>query len=325
MTNAPALATMKGPGNTGDISMTNNNKGENANPNMDVPQINLNAISRFATDMSYAAQVQNTYDTQGLQQYLGYMQDAKTEINTGFNTASGILSPLSTEGQGAMVQMMNMLGLNSDGSVNSNNGAQISSLLENTPGYQFALNEGALQTERGQAANRMLGSGNTQLQLMQQGQGLADNTFNSYMSQLSGVATLGSQATMQLGANAIQQGQDQSQITSLMANQSYNTAQTQGNNLANAIVNSANMKNQTDMFNAGIVNQRENILLGGAASNQNSANSAQPGIMQAQNASNALNYSVFQNQQGGQAFTNMNMGGGSTNPGLASYQSGSYF
>jgi hypothetical protein len=61
--------------------------------------------------------------------------------------------------------------------------------LENTPGYQFALTQGSQALARSGAAQGMNGSGNLAAGLTQYGQGLASQTYQQDVTNLSNLAT----------------------------------------------------------------------------------------------------------------------------------------
>ena len=75
--------------------------------------------------------------------------------------------------------------------VASTAGNKLNALLQNpesvssTPGYQFAYNQGLEAVNRTAAAKGQLGSGNRLYDLTKFGQGLASQTYNSTVSQLS--------------------------------------------------------------------------------------------------------------------------------------------
>ena len=86
--------------------------------------------------------------------------------------------------------------------------------LQNTPGYQFALNQGLQATQNGQAASGLGNSGSALKGAEQYAQGLASTTyqqqFQNYLSQnsqiynmLSGVANTGENAAAQTGTLGI--------------------------------------------------------------------------------------------------------------------------
>jgi hypothetical protein len=66
----------------------------------------------------------------------------------------------------------------------ANGSATAQNTLQSLPGYQFALNQGAQNVMRNQASTGQLNSGATNLDLQAQGQGLASQNYNNYVSQL---------------------------------------------------------------------------------------------------------------------------------------------
>jgi phage gp37-like protein len=57
--------------------------------------------------------------------------------------------------------------------------------FRNTPGYQFQMDQGLDAVNRTANARGLLGSGNTTTDLLKYSQGLADQTYGSYLSRLS--------------------------------------------------------------------------------------------------------------------------------------------
>lgn len=84
--------------------------------------------------------------------------------------------------------------------------------LAATPGYQFSLSQGQEAINRSAAAAGMFNSGNTLAALDQYSQGLAQQTYNQYMSNLFGMAQMGNQATFQIAANQAATGVGQANI-----------------------------------------------------------------------------------------------------------------
>lgn len=70
----------------------------------------------------------------------------------------------------------------------------ISAMLENTPGYQFQLQQGVNALQRSAAARGQLMSGGTAKDLMTFGQGLAGTTYQDYMNRLASTAGIGQTA-----------------------------------------------------------------------------------------------------------------------------------
>lgn len=101
--------------------------------------------------------------------------------------------------------------------------ADISDVVQNLPGYQFQMQQGINGIQNAASASGMLNSGALLQQLDQFGQGVASSFYNNYMSQLQGLAGLGSGASAQQAAGAATAGQGvASQFSAL------------GNNLGNA-------------------------------------------------------------------------------------------
>ena len=77
--------------------------------------------------------------------------------------------------------------------------------FEESPGYQFAFNEGARAIDQGASARGMLNSGARLRELTRFGQGVANQEYGTYMNRLASLAGIGQNATgttASLGANA---------------------------------------------------------------------------------------------------------------------------
>ena len=70
------------------------------------------------------------------------------------------------------------------GSAGPNGPNSMQQTLQSIPGYQFALNQGAQNVMRNQAATGQLNSGATNLDLQAQGQGLASQNYFNYVNAL---------------------------------------------------------------------------------------------------------------------------------------------
>lgn len=153
------------------------------------------------------------------------------------NYTSGLAPFLNNyaQAQGGVGQLQNLLGLN--GASGSNSAMQT---LQGTPGYQFALGQGNNAVNAAAAANGTLNSGNQALALQHFGSGLADQTYQSAVSNLmpflsssnssaAGIGGLYSGLGTQLNANSgtlanlnnnAQLGIANAQASSALANQS---------------------------------------------------------------------------------------------------------
>lgn len=77
--------------------------------------------------------------------------------------------------------------------------------FQQSPGYQFAFNEGARAIDQGASARGMLNSGARLRELTRYGQGIANQEHGNYMNRLAALAGIGQSATGQtaaLGQNA---------------------------------------------------------------------------------------------------------------------------
>lgn len=118
---------------------------------------------------------------------LAGMQEAETYLNQnpGIITQYGgqALAPYQTNyntAQQGVTQLGNLLGLNG---TSGNNSAL--STLQNTPGYQFTLGQGNNAANAAAAANGTLNSGNQLTALANYDAGLASNTYQNAVSNLS--------------------------------------------------------------------------------------------------------------------------------------------
>ena len=134
---------------------------------------------------------------------------------------------VGTANQGTQ-QLLALLGLGPGGS----QGQQAA--LAATPGYQFQLDQGAQNVLRNQAATGQTNSGATDLALQQQGQGLANTTYNQAVQNLQPFLGYGTQAAGQqlAGFGALGQGINQNVTT--QGNAAYGAQTGIGNANANA-------------------------------------------------------------------------------------------
>lgn len=118
-----------------------------------------------------------------------------------YGTAQGNLNPFIKTGQNALYSLSSLYGLGgAPGQPNTGQGAEQGFLnYTNTPAYQFPLQQGELAANRGLAATGLSGSGAAAKALTQYGQGYASQGFNSYISQLAGLAGLGQTSASSLG------------------------------------------------------------------------------------------------------------------------------
>jgi hypothetical protein len=118
--------------------------------------------------------------------------------------------------------------------------------LQNLPGYQFALDQGSQNILRNQAATGQLNSGATNLDLMNYGQGLANQNYFNYANQL--LPFMNTANTAASGIGGLQSG---------LGNQLNNSFMTQGNAAFGTQAGIGNAQAQADL--AGLT-QSGNII-----------------------------------------------------------------
>lgn len=111
------------------------------------------------------------------------------------------LMPYMQGGNAAFSQVQSLLGLN------GGNSDSMLATLRNTPGYQFALQQGQQGLDRSAASRGMLLSGGQMKDSMTYNQGMADQNYNNYYNQLMGVSGLGENAAAGLGSQGTATGQ----------------------------------------------------------------------------------------------------------------------
>lgn len=152
--------------------------------------INMNSLIRGGLGALFSNNNNKGYDAQ---------------INAG-NQVQQDYAPYAQTGQLANTQLQGLFGLNG-------NGAQAAAQAnwQNTPGYQFALDQGLKAVNADAAAKGQILSGNNQQAVQQFGTGLANQTYNNYLTNLigqqqQGVNAAGGVASGQLGVANAQAG-----------------------------------------------------------------------------------------------------------------------
>ncbi len=126
-----------------------------------------------------AAAAQTAGLNAGYAQASGNINQAIGSLNTNYTSAlQPYLTNYSNAGAG-VTQLSNVLGLNG-----AAGDASAMQTLQNTPGYQFQLQQGNNAINAAAAANGTLNSGNQAIALSNYNQGLAGTTYNNYVSQL---------------------------------------------------------------------------------------------------------------------------------------------
>ena len=192
-------------------------------------------------------------------------QGANSLIQQGQASALGqygtnYYDPYTATGNQANTMYANALGLNGAG---GNQAA--TSAFQTAPGYQFALNQGTQALDRSAAGSGMFGSGNAAMALNNYGQGMANQQYGNWLSNLSGLNNQGMQAA---SGQTARQG--------ALAGIDMTGATAQANNLMNVGTGYANAINQGTQADAQANMQGGANLLGGILGGANLL--AKPGV-----------------------------------------------
>lgn len=128
-------------------------------------------------------------------------------MNQAAQQAAGAYQPFLQNGQAANHTLADLYGNNGALAQQNAQGG-----FENTPGYQFARNQGISALDASAAARGNLLSGNQTKAIQDYGTGLANQTYQQYVGNLQNQANLGGQAAggygsaLAGGANALAQG-----------------------------------------------------------------------------------------------------------------------
>lgn len=129
----------------------------------------------------------------GASQQAGAAKDAAAQQMAMYQQTRSDLQPFMQGGAGAFSQLQGLLGLNG-----GNSASQLAT-LRNSPGYQFAFDQGLQGIDRSAASRGLLLSGGQLKDATTFGQGQADQLYNNYANQLMGASTLGANAAAGVG------------------------------------------------------------------------------------------------------------------------------
>lgn len=120
---------------------------------------------------------------------------ARTDLGTQYTGAIDRLNPWVTAGQGALNTYQGSLGLGGQ----AGHDAAVSAFRE-APGYRYSVDQATDAVARKASALGALGSGNTMQAVSDRAQNMADQGYQNWQSQLSGLSDRGQQAaTTQAG------------------------------------------------------------------------------------------------------------------------------
>ena len=132
------------------------------------------------------------YMQQALANLQGHEATGRSDITGALKQGLGFQQPYMEAGKSALGAYMGSMGL-PGGSPGGQQGAV--DRFTQSPGYQYALNQGLSAASRGAAAAGLSGSGAAQKELQQRGQGMANQEFGQYQGRLAGLAGMGQHAS----------------------------------------------------------------------------------------------------------------------------------
>jgi hypothetical protein len=172
----------------------------------------------------------------GIQQGQQTAQQALAGGNQALTTnyTAGLQPFLTNYGQaqGGVNQYLAALGIGGAGGAAG--AQQIQQMLQNTPGYQFQLNQGTQNVLRNAAQTGTTASGATLNALQNQGQGLANTTYQQYLQNLQPFLGASGQAAGGIGSLYSGLGQGLNQNANTLAQLGWTANTGIGNAQANA-------------------------------------------------------------------------------------------
>ena len=199
------------------------------------------------------------------------LMNLQPQFQTALDTTTAAYQPYSTGGTQANVDQANLLGLNGQPAAD----AAMAS-FQSSPGYQFTLQQGLRGVDAGAAAAGMLRSGATLKQEDTYAQGLANQDFQQYYTNLANLGGQGLTAASGLASA------NQNYVANMAGNvQQSNTALTGATQAQNSILgNTASGLGTTvnSLFSNPNVQSGINSLFGGGSTTSAAAFNANPSI-----------------------------------------------
>ena len=125
-----------------------------------------------------------------LQQMYG---QGRGDISQALTRALGYQQPFMQAGKGALGTYLGTLGLGTQ-----TQQQEAARRFQESPGYQYQLQQGTQAAERAAAARGMMGSGAEQRALQRVGQGLASQQYGQWQQRLAGLSGMGAQTGAQM-------------------------------------------------------------------------------------------------------------------------------
>lgn len=174
-------------------------------PSISLPVLGIGALA--AGGVASAVIGGNAATTAAGEQEQAAQAGTDTQLSI-FNQTQANLAPYNQVGQSALSQLASLFGLGPGGTgPTASTAAGATSALTQYPGYQFGLQQGNQALDRSAASQGLLLSGGQLKAAQQYGQGYAQqNAWGPYLSQLSGLSSLGENAAATAGNQGVQTG-----------------------------------------------------------------------------------------------------------------------
>lgn len=212
-------------------------------------------------DQHAAANAQIQGLTSGAQALSNYVNAGNNALTTNYSSALAPFQQNYGQAQTGTQGLLNALGLG--GAAGTNSALQA---LQNTPGYQFALNQGTQNVLRNNAATGNLASGKTATDLSNYAQGTAQQTYNNYVNQLQPFLNASNSAASGIGNLYSGLGNALNQNYNTLGNAAYGTNVGIGNANASADLAGLTASGNILGFGAGLLGLGTNTVGGGALS-----------------------------------------------------------
>lgn len=142
-----------------------------------------NLLAPFGTDaQEKAAQAQQDAARAAYAQYSGLAEQGRNALTSNFQAGLAPVMGNVAATQAGQDQLLRALGIPVPGETQP---TDMTALLRATPGYQFTRDQGLEAVLRNAAKSGSLASGGTNIDLLNYGTGLADQTYQNYVKNLS--------------------------------------------------------------------------------------------------------------------------------------------
>jgi len=146
----------------------------------------------YGKDYNRAMDEFKKYMEQSQQEIRGHEAQGRSDLEKYLAEAQGYGAPYREAGETSLQSYLGSLGL---GGAQARQAAL--EAFKTSPGYQFALNQGLLQTQKNAAATGARGSGAEQKALSKYAQNLASQEYGGWQKALEGLTGMGQQASEQ--------------------------------------------------------------------------------------------------------------------------------